>query len=274
MAVPSRAVALAIISLFLLAACGVSAVDDEAQRSPFVERFGIPRNSSEALAFATTVHDEAQDGVVECMAAAGFQYRSTPYGDFSMISSSSSLSLYESLSNRERFGFGITTDVAAPVLPDDPNVDLYFSLSVDEQNAWNAELYGEGFDSLVQEPDGQIAQGCLAQAETDVLERTGRYVSTEVRSEFTEMEERVAADPSVVAATTAWSECATQADFPLASPKDARADLLGRIGEPGLDPECEIDLAVGIYECDQEFLDAESAARSREDQRVLDLFDE
>jgi len=161
-----------------------------------------------------------------------------------------------------------------PVLPDDPNLDLYSSLSVDEQNAWNVELYGEGFDSLVQEPDGQIAQGCLAQAETDVLERTGRYVSAELRSEFAEMEERVAADPSVVAATTAWSECSTQAGFPFASPKDARADLLGRLGEPGLDPEYEIDLAVGIYECDQEFLDAESAARSREEQRVLDLFDE
>jgi len=129
------------------------------------------------------------------MAVTVVSYKPTPYGLVSMISNSSSLSLYESLSKREQFGFGITTDVAMPVLPEDPNLDLFFSLSIDEQNAWNVQLHGEGFDSRVQEPGPPIAQGCLAQAEAEVLERTGRGVPTELHSELAEMEERIAPRP-------------------------------------------------------------------------------
>jgi len=36
----------------------------------------------------------------------------------------------------------------------------------------------------------------------------------------------------------------------------------------------EIDLAVGIYQCDQDFRDAESGARWGEEQRILDTFEQ
>lgn len=241
-----------------------SATPEEVPTSPLAEYVtGLPgaaRFDPAAFRRESRAHEEA---IARCMAAEGFDY--VPYvpniqwsvvdgGVAVLTPGGGELPDLPPDEFAAQYGYGISTrqpqDVEAADV--DPNAAIVDAMSVPERVAYYQALFGaeQSLDSqgrpnaeMVGDPDS-----CWEQAATEVWGGRGGTVATDpvlaafapLLEQIAAIEDRIAADPRMTAATDAWSACMADAGFPgytdLNAPQSGVAQRAREVMGTALDP--------------------------------------
>jgi hypothetical protein len=197
-----------------------------------------------------------QEIVTKCMAEAGFDYIPVSVADHLTAAFGDAYQL-PAEEFAARYGYGVTTleasvDQEAPV---DPNEEIRDGLSPDDQDAYDAALWG-GVDD-----DGP---GCYGLATAEVYGTGGEDDGlTEFQDLFNalgELYREIDEDPRLAAAHQDWAGCMADAGYPdLTTPADAQQAVLARVSELRGDEdampevqEFELAIAAADYACQQE----------------------
>lgn len=214
---------------------------------PLDEFFGAPSAGLTEEEMAAQER-KVQESVVACMAAEGFEYR--PFSMNQPIETA-----YDNFGTRafaEKYGYGISTFATESVpagpdstgAPTDPNQAIVDAMSDSEREAYYAALYGApvtAAESGAAEPMASTASmappgpeelGCTGAAQLEVY-GAGPASPDQFNDLFERMStlyEKVADDPAVAQAQTAWTACMADAGHPgLASVDDPMRQLSDRM---------------------------------------------
>jgi hypothetical protein len=224
----------------LLAACGGSgdsAASDadlaNPMKGPMAELFGWDMSPADQRAKEL----EAQQVMVECMKAEGWEYKPVDYSAGSGFNDEYADMMADPVAYGEKYGYGVVrgfdmqeemNDSGAP-MPEDPNSEYVNSLSMDEQNAYYEALYGAmSEEPMIDEVDesGDTAMpamestGCNSQAYDEVY--GDQLNDPDINDRLNQMFEDSQNDPALKAANATWAECMTEIDpsYEWASPDD------------------------------------------------------
>ncbi len=321
-----RAAAASLAGALLLGACGSSdggtqagsdsdqpqSFEDIDYSSPISDFLGIEStdfDSDDSQAEMLAREQQIQEGIAACMIDQGFEYTPEDTSQYISFGSESDDGLpYGSREWTEKYGFGVSTqrwdqselgpdlvgydsgDVAEAVEYDDPNQEYRDSLSLAEQQAWEAALYGDqpeiAFEDLSQdEIDAAYDEfyadyeptGCYEISSDAVYSGTDQGVQSQFFEEFSDELEVLYASieehPDILAHREEVSACVVEKGFePIAGNQDAyevfEFELEGigpdymtdPLEEAGLDPEQMSDEEIQeFYETAYAFDPADSA---------------
>lgn len=271
-----------LVGCVLLASCGSDASDSDRvslsyAESPINELLGIDI----ALRAGDLVELEraAEQGVVECMQAAGFEYVAVDFA--SQFELGAEAEDPESRSYAELNGYGISIrpaiDVPKPEDFVDPNDDIQSQLSEAELEAYSLALNGST------PPDGeplapQDRSGCVAQEYGAVYAARAEYSAVEeffgeFGAELAELEQRFQSDPRFVELEAEWSSCMAEQGFTVLVREEIFVQLNLRMSEVapllvgGEEPSAEVEqmmddvrdwerqVAVADWDCTQDAQD-------------------
>ncbi len=203
---------------------------DEARLEDFIP--GLPSFApGDPEAGTTMVRQmlEAEERTRRCMAALGFEY--VPY-----VPPDQTEALLAGADRVEEVGFGIAVDVLAtatgkdqaPDLVDDPNVAIMEGLEPTERDAYVLALYGDTAD-----PDA--APGCREQARDEVFSVSVVEALIErVGNPWTEIGDRVRADPRVVELDATWAACMRDRGYVFSDQREIESYVVRRLEEIGV----------------------------------------
>lgn len=233
-AVPATFHAILATSALILAACSSSdsASKDSVDLLRVLEmdllRQAAPRDLARAENFYNQLKEQATQ---DCMNSSGFEYRA--------VKSTVSEELFVDLTSIEvarSRGFGVAD--AATVRADsvlDPNENVPLR---------DTREYADAFAD------------CSARAAEEVQESTGTKA---LRERQADLVSAIEADPAVVEASKAWSDCAAGAGYAFSSRRDLISHFVARVPAADSQPELaelrrsEIDAAVATFDCSQAF---------------------
>ncbi len=209
---------------------------DQAPGDAMSELLGIPFGDDDAMeAYFSDIQRQAEEETARCMAAQGFEYTPVNLDVFGSFNSDIDA---ESREYAETYGFGITTNEfedLASMFEDfsDPNDEYRASLSPGESDAYEIALSGftdEEMAARFQDASGEdfdfTPQGCQGEAFASSFKVF--EVFTEFGSEFEELDQRIEADPRLVAARAGWTGCMADGGFRFENEDDARASIQDR----------------------------------------------
>jgi len=270
---------LSIVALILLSACsGGTQTTSSNSAIPGKEEFGTTKDE------LFTLIENVEAEISKCMSEAGFEYIAADYNTVrsGMIADKSLPGMLEGSFIKE-YGYGISTlytglapqlseqRTAAQIGLGKQNVDIFRSLSPEDQIAYSHTLFGE-------HPDATFAVGL----ETENFARTGGCTRKAIEKHFTEEQMNVSYvnpfdvlvdnDPRMVEANAKFSQCLRDAGFDYASERDVEPDLrkkldditggqpLGALSSDQLDALTELQgyeraLAAVTVACESKYLD-------------------
>jgi hypothetical protein len=207
-----------------------------------------------------------QHWIADCMAAHGLPYR--PFVEPPPDIPDAELGPRDWAA---KWGFGVSTSfgvVNAMPPATDPNLAYIDALAPEQREAYRVALFGS---------DGR--PGCNEEANAAVYGRHDRLLAV-LAGDLARLEDRIAADPRLVAADAAWMACVSNASFRPSSRRrfgQEAIDLLSRRldaivgpppGDPGVDRSAvaglqalEIELAVRGFDCDERVRAVSEAVR-------------
>lgn len=164
--------------------------------------------------------------VVACMAEQGFEYLPVEYPDFA---DDPAFAAREDLSPAEyasEYGYGyFTAGMEEQEGPEftDPNSELVEALGPAEQEAYYLALYGEQAEFDPEAEEEEVVEygfggGCQGEASEEVY--GGGGAQEELNPAYEQLYERIQADPRLVEANAAWSECMSEAGYSYTSQED------------------------------------------------------
>lgn len=246
--------------IVLLASCG-RADDGETAAAK------KPDSLEEALGFgeeATQAREaKVQEAVRRCMQKEGFEY--VPMDASQMNVHIVGRDGPGGPEDRATRGYGVTTGMDGPTVNvpsggNDANQAIREALSDSDRDAYDRALFGAGahISDDVDEgggatsgfvavapvagqtgepgsPDEPENQGCFGRAQSEV----GGNGIDQIGPKLQELQERISADPRMVAVNAKWASCMTDAGFSFDSPDDIVPHLFGRLqkvlggGQPG-----------------------------------------
>lgn len=196
--------------------------------SPLGDLLGLPITDDEAMEeYFNDLGRQAELKAAECMIAQGFEYK---VADFSNVGGLANSVDFESREFAEQYGFGIASNPFEESFEafeefEDPNQAYLDSLTEGERDAYQTALAGSppeaGDDFQSFEPGG-----CQGEAFEEVF--SFFEVLTEFGDEFEAIEEAFDADPRIVAATSGWGACMTEAGYRFTNAADAESDIRRR----------------------------------------------
>jgi hypothetical protein len=184
---------------------------------------------------------QIEAAVAACMAEQGFEYvpvDPTAYTSFEGSWPGSDLSPRE---YAEQYGYGISTtlfeDMGGPPvseeMPEDPNMAIVEAMSEGEREAYYTALYGETpeYDPTAedQEIEFEGPSGCYGEAYDTVPPDPYTAVYEELGDELTDLYERQAADPRIIALDEAWLSCMSDAGYPFEMRQDPYDEISNRM---------------------------------------------
>ncbi|MBB5981993.1 hypothetical protein [Kribbella solani] len=245
--------ALAVIAVLALAACGNGndpapvGGDKKSEKSPLAEYMGdgfATVSGGGAFVSATRLgggkqpseedlakQRKVEDATVACMKNAGFEY-------IAVAPDSAKKGKFDDAFNlppdkfAEQYGYGISTidwSKAGPDDSSDPNKKIRDALSPTAQKAYDKALNGDGGGPAGTvkvevggdgpSSKGQLDQGCRGKAAADIYgkgeDREADFKKYEnLFKDIQALSQRIDADPRVVDATKAWSDCLADAGQP------------------------------------------------------------
>jgi hypothetical protein len=154
----------------------------------------------------------------DCMVALGWEYTAVASAS---LSGGAGAATADPDEFARTYGYGITTfSDPGDGTSDDPNAAYLGSLSPSDQTRYTTDLYGEAM--LDAGSDGSNAPefgGCYGEAiDVQFGDRFAQLMSA-----YDRLDDRIQADPRMVAANQAWSTCMNGRGFDLAAPSDAIA---------------------------------------------------
>lgn len=255
-------IALGICAGIVLVACQAEVVDSSAQQSDTAA--GLPQTTATSVSeFDALIQAlvQRENSIVECMAERGFEYVPQPIESAKELGRE--LDLYQeigfdrtrAIETAREFGFGLFIDPEALEMARldadeafDANNEIRESLSEDEEAAYSKALAG---DNIV----GNDVKGCLEIAEEEVPdpEVDAGLDEAMVRMEE-DLEQRLRADPRIVAAEQELDACFGQAGFDISNqtPRDYMKDRFRQL--TGLDYE-QVGFS-GLNQVDEDTIDA------------------
>jgi hypothetical protein len=213
----------------LLAACGGGGSDeaaadlDDPTQGPLAKLLGFDISPADQRAKEL----EVQQVVVECMKAEGWEYQPV---DSSSMGGGFSEEYEEQISDPEAYGekYGYGVVRGYELQPDfsggdfeDPNADYVNSLSMAEQQEYDAALYGERSfgegDAIDSEEATEFVmpsleeQGCFGRAQLEVY-GDSPFNDPDMQERLNELFEDGESDPAVTEAYESWASCMTERD--------------------------------------------------------------
>jgi hypothetical protein len=193
---------------------------------------GAYRDIEDQIGFSRSGIVERQsrvEGMIrDCMKAQGFEYIPVdPLAQRAALTGKSQMSDEEFL---KQFGYGISTMFGRGDARSDPNDRIRKSLTEADRAAYDRALWGDNPGATFAEAvdSGHFDQlgGCTRQATESVL--GGAAVLATLQRKLDELDQRIAQDPRMVAATEKWSSCMADAGYRYAQGDDIDGDLLRR----------------------------------------------
>lgn len=201
--------------------------DEEAAQQDFVER-----------------EKQVQEQVADCMAAEGFEYIPFVPDEGAFFAGP-----FDDENFTETYGFGISTflledpfeeqfDEGDDPWADDPNFDIVESLTDAEREEYYFVLHGPEPDidwenSTEEEIDEYFATwqptGCMNEAQEEAF--GGEQFFLEFDDAFSEMFERIEADPRIVGLQAQWSSCMAEAGHTFENQEEMYFSLQDRMDE-------------------------------------------
>jgi hypothetical protein len=170
---------------------------------------------------------EVQQVLVECMKAEGWEYQPV---DYSSMGGGFSEEYEEQISDPEAYGekYGYGVVRGYELQPDfdggdfeDPNADYMNSLSMAEQQEYNAALYGEQSfvesDAIDSEEPAEFVmpsleeQGCYGTAQLEVYGESPLN-DPDMQERLDELFEDTESDPAITEAYESWASCMAERD--------------------------------------------------------------
>ena len=252
-----------VVALFATACGGSSATTDQATsdqvslsltESPINALLGIDiaMRSGDIVA----LERQAEEGVAECMLAAGFEYRPVDFA--AQFEPETGADDPDSRGYAEVNGYGISIQpvINAPGPEDitDPNAELRSALTAPELEAYELALYGNA--PLDAEPlPADERTGCVAESYDNVYAARAELGSVEqffgeFGAELAELEERFRGDPRFVELEAQWATCMNEQGFAVSVREEVFVELSRRMSEvgprliPGEEPSAEVQAAM------------------------------
>lgn len=233
----------------LLAACGGSgdsAASDadlaNPMKGPMAELFGWDMSPADQRAKEL----EAQQVMVECMKAEGWEYKPVDYSAGSGFNDEYADMMADPVAYGEKYGYGVVRGFdmqeemndSGAQMPEDPNSDYVNSLSMDEQNAYYEALYGAmSEEPMIDEVDESgepvmptmESTGCNSKAYDEVY--GDQLNDPDISDRLNQMFEDTQNDPALKAANATWAECMAEIDpsYEWASPDDISMYLYDKL---------------------------------------------
>lgn len=204
------------VALGLAAASAVAATPPE---SPMMGFVGLGINHEADFAAYSREETIRQEAIAVCMAARGFAYTATS-ADFNVLAPSEEAPVYYGLVTPLDPNRGLDTRAS---LEPNPNIEYAEKLGEVERAAFLEALFGSNWESENQAPSDYLLSctGAAYAATPGVAARAAA-----LRASYRQQRAAaIATDPSVVAATSDWSECMFRSGFAVETP----ASLLGQI---------------------------------------------
>lgn len=171
---------------------------------------------------------QAENVVRDCMKAQGFEYAPVdPTARQAALVGSAGLSPEDF---EKQFGYGITT-----LYEQNRRVQAEQAAAAGiggaDRVAYDRALFGERTDATLFEAldagDFSRLGGCTRQAAAQVF--GGAEVLQTLQSKLDELDQRIASDPRIGPAVTAWSGCMRAAGYDLARPQDVDTTLAAKL---------------------------------------------
>lgn len=170
---------------------------------------------------------KVEEEIIVCMAAQGFEFKSTPLNRDPISELQADMTVREWT---EQYGYGISTsfDTFFQSSAGDPNAEIVFSLGEQERELWLETLTGQaGFGGIGGPGDTPLEeQGCIGSA----IQATGGGDAIEGMEEFgaayQEGEEALLDRAEMVDAVDAWTRCLSEGGYPGMSHRDAPSESI------------------------------------------------
>jgi len=219
-------------------AAGLTFADSPISRALGVD-FSNPADGQDQFAEQTRV---AEEQIVECMAAEGFDYVAQTQSFEAVNNPFEEAMQLAPREFAEQFGWGMATlsgfDQAFEVGQEfvDPNQDYVESLSDGEQQAYFETLHGVqpdiDFENLTDDEINDAFEnfepsGCNSIAYEQIFsgENSVFGIYDELSDVFEDMSDKVASDPRVVEFNSAWQTCIGESGYDYSSQEDAMQAL-------------------------------------------------
>lgn len=170
--------------------------------------FGSPKEQA-------AKQDKVQQLVRSCMVAKGWEY--TPVDNAQFSSPTQQAAATETLEYAKENGYGISTVEQAAQgagTVSDPNKPYVDGLSATDREQYTKDLYGDA-------RSGGTSTGCYQDASRQVFGSTGQADSS-LTEALSTLEEQIAGDSRISAATTKWASCMRKKGFDYSSPEAAQ----------------------------------------------------
>jgi hypothetical protein len=208
----------------------VSGTEEGAPKTPGSEEFGM---TEEELVQKS---EDVEALIAKCMREAGFEYVPVDYATVRQAMNADKTG--PGLSTEEyasTYGYGISTEpeLAGVLTPatiglGEQNVQIFDSLSEEDQDAYQHTLWGENTDETfavsLEAEDFSQTGGCTRAAIEQVFnpdELSAAY--------YNPGDALIEQDPRVIAAIASWSDCMREAGFDYDSPEEIEPDLEDRL---------------------------------------------
>lgn len=214
----------------LLAACGGGGSDEPAAdlndptQGPLAKLLGFDISPADQRAKEL----ELQQVLVECMKAEGWEYRAV---DYSAMSGGFDEEYQEQISDPEaygeKYGYGVVRgyelqpSFSTGAEFEDPNADYMNSLTMAEQQEYNAALYGEQSftdDEAIDSGEGTEfvmpsleEQGCYGAAQLEVY-GDSPFNDPDMQERLNQLFEDSESDPAITEAYESWASCMADRD--------------------------------------------------------------
>ena len=221
---------------------GTSGSSDGEGESPLGDLLGLPITDDEAMDdYFDDLGNQAEIKIAECMLAQGFEYQVV---DYSALGGAATSVDFDSREYAVDYGFGVASNPFEESFEafesfKDPNQEYVQSLTPGEVDAYEMALSGSVFD-----PDADFQEfgepgGCQGDAFEEVF--AFGLVFGQFQDEFEAIEEAFEADARIVAATSGWGACMTEAGFRFSDVDSAEADIRRRYNSIVDDPDAYDD---------------------------------
>lgn len=189
-----------LVAIMLFSCTGV---DEEALRQEQAELLGFfePGDTQARMEHFLGGEIRAQELIVECMAAAGFEYHPVAPLDDPRLEGMTEEEY------RERYGWGMMSSWRASLLQNqserDPNDELLQAMDEPTRIAWQEALYG----SVETQLDADRREGCQAEADAQAYGYQQTDAWADLEPLLAEIPERIFSHPASIEAERQWAEC-------------------------------------------------------------------
>lgn len=226
------------VAVILAAACSSPAADVESttdsdgsvaieSASPLLALIGFSSDTELNRERFSAIQSDSDTQVAACMMAQGFTWQPTAPLPGSALAAGDRTSLAWARAH----GLGVTDQLTSLSEPSavDPNTAYLASLDADEADRWKTTLWGDT-SSLVSEADEPVVYapaGCLGAAYA--TSRAAFALFQQFDDELQTLDNRIAADPRVMAHQTQWVTCMQAAGYSYVDQASMRSDLFAQL---------------------------------------------